>query len=614
MIFWIFAALMIAGAAGALAWPLLRKGAGGAAAAEYDLEVYRDQLAELERDHGRGLISGDEIEAARTEIARRMLAADDRLKRRPTAGPWLPGIATWTLLAILAGSLVVGAAATYPGLSWIRRPLWTGLTAITDVSPAVSDWLQPAITIAAILFGLVAAVLLAMRLPVRIIAAALAIILPAGTVPFYLQLGDPGAPDMPLAQRTNLPVPGEGDERARKQIAELTRAAEANPGDAEAWLRLAGAYRSIEMFGDAAAAYRRAIGLGPVTGDINSDFAETLVMVAQGTVTPEAHTIFEAVLATFPGDPQAQYYLALADYQAGGTREALDRWAALIASSPEGAPWLGIVRENLAQAAEDLGLDVAAVTPDPLPAIGGGETPQLTTEHRAEIEAMNPAERDAMIHEMVAGLDARLRDDPMDLAGWERLIRARMVLGERDAAQDALGRALETFAQAPFPTRTLVELAAELQLGVPEGGVEAPDVGAMVERLAARLEDDPDDLEGWMMLARSYTVLGEPEKARDAIANAVRLAPDNSDVLALQARAIREANGGADNDETVAILRRVLALAPNHMEALWFVGNAEADAGNKAAARELLERMLAQIPEDNPDREFVMRRIEGLDG
>ena len=613
MIFWIVAACMIAAALAALLAPLLRAARPAVDPAEYDIEVYRDQIAELERDAGRGLLTGAEAEAARVEIARRMLAADDRLKRRPTAGPWLPGIATWTLLAILAGSLVVGAAATYPGLIWIRRPLWTGLTAITDVSPAVSDWLQPAITIAAILFGLAAAVLLAMRLPVRIIAAALAIILPAGTVPFYLQLGDPGAPDMPLAQRTNLPVPGEGDERARKQIAELTRAAEANPGDAEAWLRLAGAYRSIEMFGDAAAAYRRAIGLGPVTGDINSDFAETLVMVAQGTVTPEAHTIFEAVLATFPGDPQAQYYLALADYQAGRTREALDRWAALIASSPEGAPWLGIVRENLALAAEDLGLDVAAVTPDPLPA-SGGETPQLTPEQRAEIEAMNPAERDTMIREMVAGLDARLRDDPMDLAGWERLIRARMVLGERDAAQDALGRALETFAQAPFPTRTLVELAAELQLGVPESAVEAPDVGAMVERLAARLEDDPDDLEGWMMLARSYTVLGEPEKARDAIANAVRLAPDNSDVLALQARAIREANGGADNDETVAILRRVLALAPDHMEALWFVGNAEAAAGNKAAARELLERMLAQIPEDNPDREFVMQRIEGLDG
>ncbi len=82
MIFWIVAALMTAGAAAALALPLLRKLATGTNAAEYDLEVYRDQLAELERDHDRGVITDDDMAAARTEIARRMLAADARVLKQ----------------------------------------------------------------------------------------------------------------------------------------------------------------------------------------------------------------------------------------------------------------------------------------------------------------------------------------------------------------------------------------------------------------------------------------------------------------------------------------------------------------------------------------------------
>jgi len=540
MIFWTIAALMVAGAAAALALPLLRKKVDRTDAAEYDMEVFRDQLAELERDRDRDVITDDEMEAARTEIARRMLAADAR-RQKPAA-----------------------------------RELADGMTGT------------------------------------RILAGVLAIALSAGAVLLYLQVGAPGTPDMPLAQRTNLPAPGEVEERNRKMIAELSRAVKANPGDADALLRLANAYNSIEMFDDAVAAYRKAIGLGPVAAGINGDFAETLVMAAQGTVTPEARAIFEAELASGSGDPRLQFYLALGDYQAGKPREALDRWAALIASTSADAPWLGIVRENLAKAAEDLGLDIAEVMPEPLPAQGGG--PLLTPEQRAEVEAMTPAERDAMVRDMVNGLDAKLLEDPMDLEGWERLIRARVMLGERDTAQDALDRALAAFAKAPVPTGRLVNLAAELQLDVAQSGVDIPDIGSMVERLAARLEDDPDDLEGWMMLARSYTVLGELDKVREAMDNAVRLAPDNSDVLAMHARAVRDANGGEDNEETIAILRRVLELAPDNADALWFLGNAEAKAGNNDEARELLQRLLAQIPEDGPNREFVKQQIEQLGG
>ncbi|MDH5555895.1 MAG: c-type cytochrome biogenesis protein CcmI [Alphaproteobacteria bacterium] len=543
MTFWIIAALMVGGTAAVLALPLLRNQMRGTDTADYDLEVYRDQLAELERDHDRANITDDEMEAARIEISRRMLAADQRRQKSSAQG---------------------------------------ALESVTGI---------------------------------RIFAGVLAITLSIGTVLFYLQTGTPGAPDMPLAQRTDLAAAEQADQQIAEQIAELARAAEENPEDAGGWIHLAGAYRSVDMYDDAVAAYRKAIALGPVTVQINGNFAETLVMSAEGTVTAEAFAIFETILASNASDPRARFYLATGDYQAGRTRKALDRWAEMIASSPADAPWMEVVQANLTVAAQDLGLDVAAVMPEPLPASQGADgAPQLTPEQRAEVDAMTPTEREAMIREMVDRLDGKLRDDPMNLEGWERLIRARVSLGDNDAAQDALGRALEAFAQAPVPKKRLVDLASELQLDMPGNSVDAPDIGDMVARLEAKMQSDPDNLEGWMMLARSYTVLGETGKARKAMDNAVRLAPDNPDVLVLQARAVRDENGGKENDETIALLRRVLELAPNNPDALWFLGNAEAETGDEAKARELLERLLAQIPEDSPDRDFVIKRLDQLGG
>jgi cytochrome c-type biogenesis protein CcmH len=75
MWFWIVAALLTLGASPAILFPMLRAGEGDAAAAGYDIEVYRDQLAELDRDADRGLIRPGEAEEARAEIGRRILRA-----------------------------------------------------------------------------------------------------------------------------------------------------------------------------------------------------------------------------------------------------------------------------------------------------------------------------------------------------------------------------------------------------------------------------------------------------------------------------------------------------------------------------------------------------------
>ena len=80
MIFWIVAGLMSVIVAAALVIPLLRAKAHSSDANDYDVEVYKDQIAELDREHSAGRLTNDQVAAARAEIARRLLAADNRRK------------------------------------------------------------------------------------------------------------------------------------------------------------------------------------------------------------------------------------------------------------------------------------------------------------------------------------------------------------------------------------------------------------------------------------------------------------------------------------------------------------------------------------------------------
>src|SRR5215470_487858 len=93
MLLWIVFALLTAVAVLAVLWPLGRARAAAAAATETsgsDLAVYRDQLAEIDRDLAAGRIAEREAEAARVEVSRRLIAAADAVQARqaPTSVPW----------------------------------------------------------------------------------------------------------------------------------------------------------------------------------------------------------------------------------------------------------------------------------------------------------------------------------------------------------------------------------------------------------------------------------------------------------------------------------------------------------------------------------------------
>ena len=158
------------------------------------------------------------------------------------------------------------------------------------------------------------------------------------------------------------------------------------------------------------------------------------------------------------------------------------------------------------------------------------------------------------------------------------------------------------------PTADDMAAAADMS---PEERMEM--IRSMVEGLAARLEETPDDPEGWRRLARSYTVLGEPEKATDALRRAVELVPDDLETLHAYARALAGGLGAeAPPDAAVAVYERILALDPDDGAALWFVGLAAAGRGESAAARVHWQRLLTLLAPGSDEHEAVRAALDAL--
>ncbi len=124
----------------------------------------------------------------------------------------------------------------------------------------------------------------------------------------------------------------------------------------------------------------------------------------------------------------------------------------------------------------------------------------------------------------------------------------------------------------------------------------------MVAALAAKLKDNPDNVEGWVMLARSYTVLERFPEAAQAYAKVVDRIPDNGQVLADYADTLAMAQGGGLRGEPERLIARALKADPNNIKALALAGTVEFDKKNYAGAVERWEQALAGVP---PESQFA---------
>lgn len=205
-------------------------------------------------------------------------------------------------------------------------------------------------------------------------------------------------------------------------------------------------------------------------------------------------------------------------------------------------------------------------------------------------------------------------DTPPD-APWRQVLASRIREAAAESGADLAALRAEVRgnrpAQPPLRGPSSEDVAAARQMA-PEDRLAM--IQGMVDGLAGRLKENPDDLEGWRRLGRSYLVLNRRADAVDAYRRAAELAPEDIEVLLDYAHALFPP-GTSEREMPQAfpeVIARVRALEPDNAEGLFFGGLIAARRGDNAEARELWARLILQLPADSPVRAAVERRMDAL--
>jgi cytochrome c-type biogenesis protein CcmH len=145
--------------------------------------------------------------------------------------------------------------------------------------------------------------------------------------------------------------------------------------------------------------------------------------------------------------------------------------------------------------------------------------------------------------------------------------------------------------------------------GVPSGAGSTPPVDDMVVSLRKRLENNPDDVNGWILLGRSYQSMNQYDEAIAAFEKAIALEQgQNAETLVGLGIALLEQQRGEASDRSTRLFENALALDPDNPNALFYAGGAAARKGDTALAAERWEKLLQQ---DAPPeiRELLLRKI-----
>ena len=147
-------------------------------------------------------------------------------------------------------------------------------------------------------------------------------------------------------------------------------------------------------------------------------------------------------------------------------------------------------------------------------------------------------------------------------------------------------------------------------LGPQEAEVSPQQIDAMVARLAAKLRENPDDVDGWKLLGRSYMVLGRFPEAVAAYAKAAEKAPRDAQLLADFADALAMTRGEKLAGEPEQLVHRALQVDPSNLKALALAGTAAYERRDYAKAAEFWGRMLPLVPADSEDARMIGGNVE----
>lgn len=235
------------------------------------------------------------------------------------------------------------------------------------------------------------------------------------------------------------------------QLAAIEERTRREPQSADAWMALGAARFDLGDYPGAAAAYEKSVAIAPESAGLWSALGEARVMASpRDPMPPAAAEAFDKAIALNPKDPRARYFMAVKKDIAGDHKGAIDEWFALLADTPQGAPWEADLRRTIEQVGAINKIDVAARLAATQPrALKADEMPvaarAIPGPSRADMEAASQlpkGQQDAMIAGMVDGLEAKLKANPADVDRWIMLMRSRMTLGETAKAAQALKDAL----------------------------------------------------------------------------------------------------------------------------------------------------------------------------
>lgn len=407
MIFWILVSFMALAVAGLLALAALRARAVNEPAAAYDLRVYRDQLAGVDRDLARGVIDSADAERIRTEISRRILAADAQVQAEtddPEQGRrGAVIVAGVSALAVVAGSL------------WFYSSLG---------APGYGD------------------------LPLKL----------------RLEIAEQNRADRPAQADAEARMPAQAQPQLEAGYADLLQklreTVAQRPDDIQGHMLLAQHEANTGNLRAAYLAKARVIELlqGDVTAEDFSEQAELMIMAAGGYVSPEAEATLRQALIRDPEYGPARYYWGVMLLQVGRPDLAFEIWARTLEAAPPDAAWAEAIRTRIGEVAMRAGVEYS---PPPVASLPGP-----SQEDMQAASEMDADTRNEMIRGMVERLSERLATEGGTPQEWARLIGALSVLGETDRARAILTEARQVYAETP-EALAMIEAAAR-QAGLSE--------------------------------------------------------------------------------------------------------------------------------------------------
>ena len=368
-----------------------------ASAAEYDLKVYRDQLAEIDRDLARGTLPADEADRQRTEVSRRLLEADRARKAGDTSASTRGIVVAGALILALIGS-------SYWVYNRLGAPGYPDLPLAARL--AMSDELR------------------ANRAPQA---------------------------EMEAAAAATRPAPAEPDAEFAQLMDQLRAAVADRPDDQRGLELLASNEARLGNLPEARVAQEQLIRLkgDTATADDHAALAELMIMAAGGLVSPEAEETLARALTLDANNGTARYYYGLMAAQVGRFDRTFGLWEPLLRDSPPDAPWIAPIRAQIADVAARAGIEYTL--PAALP---GPDGDALTAAGE-----MSEEDRQAMVEGMVAQLGERLATEGGTVEEWARLISSLAVLNRMDEAAAIYAEALEVFDGSPSQRSFLREAA-----------------------------------------------------------------------------------------------------------------------------------------------------------